>query len=70
MDALLAIFALTWLVVACLMPERHAERSDVSYAVGMSGALFLYAFSILAAKQALMEHTYSLVLQRKVAPVS
>jgi hypothetical protein len=73
MDALLSIFfftgagflaivALSWLVVTCLISERHAGRSDVSYAVGMGGALFLYTFSILAAKQALIEHTYNIVM--------
>ena len=60
---LLAIVALSWLVVTCLeMPKRHEGRSDISYAVSMSGALFLYTFSILAAKQALIEHTYSIVM--------
>lgn len=58
----LSIVALSWLMVTCLMPERYAGRSDLSYAVGMGGALFLYTFSILATKQALMEHTYSIFM--------
>lgn len=58
----LGIVALSWLVITCLMPERYAGHSDISYAVGMGGALFLYTFSILAAKQALIEHTYNIVM--------
>ena len=58
----LGIVALSWLVITCLMPERYAGRSDTSYAVGMGGALFLYTFSILAAKQALIEHTYNILM--------
>jgi hypothetical protein len=58
----LGIVALSWLVITCLMPERYAGRSDISYAVGMGGALFLYTFSILAANQALIEHTYNILM--------
>jgi hypothetical protein len=58
----LGIVALSWLVVTCLMPERYAGRNDVSYAVGVGGALFLYTFSTLVAKQALIEHTYNIVM--------
>lgn len=55
---LLAIVALSWLLIICLMAERRAGRSDISYAASMGGALFLYTFSILLAKQALIEHKY------------
>jgi hypothetical protein len=58
----LSIVALSWLLITSLMPERYAGRSDITYALGMGGAFFLYTFSILAAKQALIEHTYNILI--------